>query len=67
MSGGGRSDTVKLERFELAERAFVNLVSKGAICAKGRMLKFMHAANNDTSKHSVLTCTVAFGTKSWSN
>ena len=33
---------------------------KGAICARGGVLKFTHVVNNDTTMHAVRTCTVAF-------
>ena len=44
-----------------------NLASKGAICARPEMLKFIHVVNNDTIMHAVHTCTVAFSTQSWSS
>ena len=40
------------------------LHQKGATCARGRVLKFIHVVNNDTIMHAVHTCTVAFSTQS---
>ena len=52
MSRGGRFDTLEPERFELADVfmrvSLANLVSKGATCARGGVLKFIHVFNKDT-------------------
>ena len=39
------------------------LHQKGATCARGGVLKFIHVVNNDTTMHAVHTCTVAFSTQ----
>ena len=40
------------------------LHQKGATCARGGVLKFIHFVNNDAIMHAVHTCTVAFSTQS---
>ena len=72
MSRGGRFDTLKLDLFELADvlsSAFDSRIlhQKGATCERGRVLKFIHVVNNDTSTHAVHSCTVAFSTQSRSS
>ena len=40
---------------------------KGATCARGGVLKFIHVVYNDTIMHAVHPCTVAFSTQSCSS
>ena len=63
-SHGGHFDTLKLERFELADvlsSAFDSgiLHQEGATCARRGVLKFIHVV-----MHAVHACTVAFSTQS---
>ena len=65
MSHDGRFDTLKLQRFELADvlsSAFDSRVlhQKVQSAREEGVLKFTHVVNNDTSMHAARFCTVAF-------
>ena len=54
------ADASSLILADLSAILVANLASKGAIFARGGVLKFRHVVDNDTKVHAVHTYTVAF-------